>query len=142
MAGGAGAGLGLLNLGVQAIGIMQQMESAKAEESQFRLQEQALAAQTAQEEAARQEELRRVLSSQSAIFGASGVQSTSGSPLNFALQDISAAGRESAQAQSLLDINRAQLGISQRSARMRRRGALISGISSISSQVASGFARR
>lgn len=116
-----------LTAGSKVVAGISQSRSAKEQASQFRLQAEAERTQAAVESEERQRELRRVLASQRAIFGGSGVSLSSGTPLTLAAESTAEAGRQERRA-GVFSQARAGLLSSQASqSRSQGKGALLGG---------------
>lgn len=110
---------------------------AEAQASQVELKAQADRTQAAEEEFNRQKRLKAILSSQNAIFGASGA---TGTTQNFIqLADIGESNRQTQQAELLGEVNDAQARAQSSELKRAGRSKLLSSISRAGSLIGRGF---
>ena len=105
----------------------QQARAIDHERAQIELDALADRTQAATEEADRQEELRRTLSSQTAIFGRTGIDAGGGSALNIQQQTVSQVGRLSNAERSKTKVRQSQFQSQIKQKRGEARSARIKG---------------
>lgn len=100
----------IISAATAVAGGVQQYRSAHAQADQLKLQQQAERTQAAIESEEQQKRLRSVLASQNAIFGAGGIDISSGTPSTIAGDTFNEAQRQSSQAQLFSDTRQSVIG--------------------------------
>lgn len=118
----------LVSTGLQVAGGIQANQQAKAQAKQIDLQRQANRTQAAVEENNRQEKLLRLMASQKAIFGASGLSMNSGSFTAIQNTTVGDTANQTGQAELSTTINDNQLLSQKQQTLAGGKAALIGGI--------------